>query len=284
MLFDEDGVVREAATPTVVIDTSTLTPDAARRVHADLHAHAVAFLDAPVSGGPGGAAGGSLVIMVGGDREVLDRAGRLFQSLGTVFHCGGPGAGQVCKACNQLVVVGTIELVAEALVLAEAGGLDPALVRSALMGGYAASRVLDLHGARMLSRDFAPGGRAKFNLKDIDAIEGLAAANGLALPAFAAAATQINRLIDGGGGDLDNAALITVLEDARMVPNDDRPLRPHWADRADHRLLAGIGLVIARGLGQAGAQVILNGLDAPRLDSRARAPRRRGHHHARAWV
>ena len=85
------------------------------------------------------------------------------------------------------------------------------------MGGYAASRVLDLHGARMLSRDFSPGGRAKFNLKDIDAIDGLAAANGLALPAFAAAAAQINRLIDGGGGELDNAALITVLENSRMV-------------------------------------------------------------------
>ncbi len=217
VLFGQDGVVREASAQTVVIDTSTLTPDAARRVHADLHAQAVAFLDAPVSGGPGGAAAGSLVIMVGGDRGVLDRAGRLFESLGAVFHCGGPGAGQVCKACNQLVVVGTIELVAEALVLAEAGGLDPALVRSALLGGYAASRVLDLHGARMLGRDFSPGGRAKFNLKDIDAIEGLAAANGLALPAFAAAATQINRLIDSGGGELDNAALITVLEDARMV-------------------------------------------------------------------
>jgi 2-hydroxy-3-oxopropionate reductase len=155
--------------------------------------------------------------MIGGDPEAVGRVTPALQALGSVFHCGGPGAGQVCKACNQLVVVGTIELVAEALTLASSAGLDPVLVRSALMGGYAASRVLELHGARMLDRDFEPGGRAKFNLKDIDAIKGLAATNGLALPAFEAAAAQINRLVDGGGGDLDNSALITVVEDSRKV-------------------------------------------------------------------
>lgn len=217
VLFGPNGIVPEGRAETLVIDTSTLLPDAARRLPAELREHAIAFLDAPVSGGPAGAAGGTLVIMVGGEEGALERGRQALEALGAVHHCGGPGTGQVCKACNQLVVVGTIELVAEALVLAEAAGLDPALVRSALMGGYAASRVLDLHGLRMLSRDFSPGGRAKFNLKDIDAIESLAGATGLVLPAFAAAAAQLARLIDGGGGELDNAALITVLEDSRVV-------------------------------------------------------------------
>ena len=211
VIFGDQGIVRSASQGTAVIDMSTLRPQEARDLEAELRAVDVLYIDAPVSGGPPGAVDGSLVIMAGGATEAVCQVRPVLETLGSIFHCGGAGAGQVCKACNQLVVVGTIELVAEALVLAAAAGLEPALVRSALMGGYASSRVLDLHGARMLARDFEPGGRAKFNLKDIDAIRSLIEATGLALPAFETTAIQLQRLVDQGGGDLDNSALITML-------------------------------------------------------------------------
>ena len=206
------GIADGAAEGTLVVDTSTLAPEAARALAAELGAAGLDLLDAPVSGGPGAAEAGTLVVMVGGEPEAVARATPLLETLGTVFHCGPAGAGQVCKACNQLVVVGTIELVAEALALARAAGLDPAQVRRALLGGYASSRVLELHGERMLARDFAPGGKARFNLKDIEILRTLSTASGLRLPGFDAAAEQIVRLVGAGGGELDNSALITVVE------------------------------------------------------------------------
>jgi 2-hydroxy-3-oxopropionate reductase len=217
VVLGEQGIASGASKTTTVVDMSTLSPQFARSLESELRPRGTVFLDAPVSGGPSGAADGSLVIMVGGEANAVFEVTPVLEALGTVFHCGGPGAGQLCKACNQLVVMGTIQLVAEALVLAAAAGLDPVLVRSALMGGYAASRVLEVHGARMLSRDFEPGGPAKFNLKDIGTIRALAEANGLALPAFEASAHQILELIGHGKGDLDNSALITVLEGRRAV-------------------------------------------------------------------
>ncbi|MGA3220861.1 MAG: NAD(P)-dependent oxidoreductase [Acidimicrobiales bacterium] len=215
VLLGDRGVAQGASDGTVIVDTSTLRPQASRELGAELLPKKVTYLDAPLSGGPAGALSGSLVVMIGGSAGAVRQVTPPLETLGTIFHCGGLGTGQVCKACNQLVVVGTIELVAEALVLGAAAGLDPSLVRSALMGGYASSRVLELHGARMLRRDFEPGGKARFNLKDLEVIGGLAAGNGLALPAFEAAATQLRHLVDQGGGDLDNSALITVLEGSR---------------------------------------------------------------------
>lgn len=217
VLLGDKGIVHGASEGTVAIDMSTLRPEAARVLEAELRHRGVGYVDAPVSGGQEAAAEGSLVIMVGGAVEVLRQASDVLEVLGSVFHCGGPGSGQVCKACNQLVVLGTIELVAEALVLAAAVGLDATVVRSALMRGYAASRVLELHGARMLGRDFAPGGKARFNLKDIDSVRALAGAKGVRLPGFEAAAQQVQRLVDKGGGDLDNSALITLLEGSSDV-------------------------------------------------------------------
>lgn len=216
VLLGERGVVQAATRPRLVLDTSTISPDGARSLAADLQPFGIGYLDAPVSGGPSAAQTGTLSVMVGGTPEDLAAAGPVLAAIaGVVSHCGPVGAGQICKACNQLIVMGTLELVAETLVVAQRSGLEPRVVREALLGGYAASRVLELHGQRMIDRDFAPGGKARFNLKDIDIIRELAAGAHLELPAFGATAEQFLRLIAAGGGELDNAALVSVVEGSR---------------------------------------------------------------------
>ena len=209
----------------LLVDLSTTSPAAARALASDLARHGTAFLDAPVSGGPSGAASGTLTVMVGGEAGDLRRAQPMLDSLARlVVHCGPTGAGQLAKACNQLIVLAALGAVAEALVLAKASGLDPLAVRRALMAGYAASPVLDIQGDRMLRRDFLPGGKAAYNLKDISAIREIASVTGLELPVFEAAAQQLLRLIAAGGADLDNAAVITVVERAAgdPLPRSDR--------------------------------------------------------------
>lgn len=211
--FGAAGLVKALCSGRLVIDTSTIAPSEARDLAADLGAHGVGFVDAPVSGGVSGAESGQLAIMVGGTPERFAQASPVLSSLGkTVVHCGPVGAGQVTKACNQLVVMATHESVAEAMVLAQASGVDPWRVREVLLAGYAASPILDIQAPRMLRHDFAPGGKARFHLKDIATIVSLASEAGLDLPGFNAAARQVQRLIDAGGGDLDNAALITLIE------------------------------------------------------------------------
>ncbi len=197
----------------LIVDTSTIAPDEARLNHERCARANVGYVDAPVSGGPVAVGAGTLSVMAGGHPAELDRAEALCAAFaGRFVRCGEPGAGQVAKACNQLVVAATIEIVAEALVLARAAGVEPALVREALLGGFAASRILDLHGERMLKRDFTPGGKARLQLKDIEIIRGAAQQAGLDLPAFEAAAAQFERLVEGGGGELDHSAVVTVLE------------------------------------------------------------------------
>lgn len=204
----------------LLVDTSTATSSDARALAADLATVGIAFLDAPVTGGPGGASAGSLGVMVGGSADDLERARPVLETIGgTVVHCGGTGAGQVVKACNQLIVVATLGAVAEALVTAEAAGVDPAAAREALLAGYARSLVLENQGLRMLRRDFEPGGKARFNLKDVAALAELSAATGVRLPVFDAAATYIHALVDAGGGDLDHSAIVTVIE--RNQPKGD---------------------------------------------------------------
>jgi 3-hydroxyisobutyrate dehydrogenase-like beta-hydroxyacid dehydrogenase len=199
-----------------IVDISTISPDAARGLARELEVRPLGYLDAPVSGGPAAAASGSLAVMVGGERDTFDRARPLLDAIGgEVAYCGPSGSGQVCKACNQLIVLGTIELVAEALATARASGLDPAQVREVLLGGYASSRVLELHGRRMIEGDFEPGGKAAYNAKDVVALAELSRATGVELPAFEAAAGQLRRLLDAGGGDLDHSALIQVIENGR---------------------------------------------------------------------
>ncbi len=219
----DHGICGVASTAKLVIDTSTTSPAEARDIARDLAAFGVEFLDAPVSGGVRGAETGGLSIMVGGTTDMLGLAQPVLETLGKIIHCGPVGAGQITKACNQLVVMATHQSVAEALVLAESSGLDPWRVREAMMAGYAASPILDIQGPRMLRHDFRPGGRARFHLKDIATIRELAGDLGLGLPAFDAAARQVERLVAQGGGDLDNSALITLIERGSAVDDNARP-------------------------------------------------------------
>jgi 2-hydroxy-3-oxopropionate reductase len=213
VLDGPDGVLAGARAGLVVCAMGTHHPASMPPLAERCAEQGVAFLDAPVSGGEIGARDGSLSIMVGGDAAAFERARPVFEAMGrTVIHVGRSGAGQLAKACNQLIVGSTIAAVAEALTLARAGGADPAVVRAALAGGFAASRVLDVHGQRMIERDFEPGGRAALHAKDAHIILDTATALGLDLPFFAAVAEAFDRLVANGSGDLDHSALITLLD------------------------------------------------------------------------
>lgn len=197
----------------LVIDTSTIAPSDAVANHDRCLVAGIGYVDAPVSGGPVAVEAGTLSVMAGGTPADLDTAESVMQAFaGRFVRCGGPGAGQVAKACNQLIVAATIEVVSEALVLARAAGADPTLVREALLGGFASSRILELHGGRMLARDFVPGGKARLQLKDIEIIRSLAHQVGVPLDGFEAAAVRFERLVADGGGELDHSAVVTVLE------------------------------------------------------------------------
>jgi 2-hydroxy-3-oxopropionate reductase len=159
--------------------------------------------------------------MAGGGAADFERARPVFDAVAsTAVHVGPAGAGQVAKACNQLIVLATIEIVAEALVLARAAKLDPERVRVALLGGFARSRVLEEHGRRMLDREFAPGGRARLHMKDVEAVREISGGR-VPTPAFDAAVVTLERLIASGGGDLDHAALVTAIEAEAGVRLDD---------------------------------------------------------------
>ena len=208
-----EGGLTSARSSGLLVDLSTTAPDEAVQLKADLAERGWSFIDAPVSGGVGAAAAGTLTIMAGADDDDLERARPVLEAIShKVVHCGPVGAGQVAKACNQLIVMATISAVAEVMVLARAAGLDPAAVREALLSGLAASPILDAHGGRMLRRDFEPGGMVKYNRKDIATIRRLGAEHHLALPVFDAAAGQVERVIDGWGGDVDNSAVVLVVE------------------------------------------------------------------------
>ena len=208
------GVAEGAAAGTLVIDMSTIDPGASRAVAASLAERGISMLDAPVSGGEQGARDAALSIMVGGAVTDVAHAMPLLEAMGrTIVHVGSVGAGQVCKACNQLVVASTIEAVAEAIALAERSGVDPAKVRDALLGGFAGSKILDVHGRRMLDRAFEPGFRVRLHAKDARIIRQAASEVGQALPGFEPVAARLDELVASGGGDLDHSGLITLLVD-----------------------------------------------------------------------
>lgn len=164
------------------IDMSSTRQSEALDFHGRLQAAGCRFVDAPVSGGVGGAEAGALAIMAGGAAGDVECARPVLKAMGRVTHVGPAGAGQVAKLCNQLIVGGTINIVAEALLLAQAAGADPAAVRAAIRGGFAESRILDVHGQRMLDRNFVPGGQVTTQLKDMHNILAAATAAGIALP------------------------------------------------------------------------------------------------------
>jgi 2-hydroxy-3-oxopropionate reductase len=193
------------------IDMSSTRHDEALAFHARLAARGMRFLDAPVSGGVPGAEAGTLAIMAGGSLADFDEAAPLFALMGSARLVGPAGSGQVAKLCNQLIVGATINIVAEALLLAQAAGADPAAVRDAIRGGFAGSRVLEVHGQRMLDRDFVPGGQVKSQLKDLRNVLAAAGEAGVALP-LATAATRSYESIELDLGRADHAAALLALE------------------------------------------------------------------------
>jgi 2-hydroxy-3-oxopropionate reductase len=172
----------------------------------------VGYADAPVSGGTRGASAGTLAIMVGADAPVFALLAPVFAPMGTPRHVGPVGSGQLAKLANQLIVAVTIGAVAEALVLAERGGADPAAVREALRGGFADSRILTEHGQRMIARDFAPGGTVTNQIKDLVAATEAASDAGLELPLLATVRKLFESLRDTGGAELDHSALFLEIQ------------------------------------------------------------------------
>lgn len=197
----------------LVIDMGSSDPAGSREHAARLAAAGIGWVDAPVSGGPEGAAAGSLAIMAGGAAADVERAMPVLAALGRVTHVGGPGAGHTAKVINQLIVGLTIEAVAEALTLAEASGVEPGLLQKALAGGFADSKVLQIHGSRMAARRYEPGGRAATQLKDLRLAQSLAAAAGLRLPHLDDTVARYERLIALGHADLDHSALHLLLRE-----------------------------------------------------------------------
>lgn len=214
VILGPDGVLAGIRPGGLVIDMSTILPSVARRVAEAARARGADALDAPVSGGEVGAQNATLSIMVGGAAAAFERARPIFEKMGkNIVHIGEAGAGQVTKAANQVVVAVTIAAVSEALVLAAKAGVDPARVREALLGGFAQSRILDLHGTRILQRNFQPGFKTKLHRKDLSIILDTARELGVALPTTGVVTELMNALIARGGSELDHSALVTVLEE-----------------------------------------------------------------------
>ncbi len=213
VLFGENGVAEGARAGSIVVDMSSISPIATKGFAKKLGASGVKMLDAPVSGGQVGAENASLSIMVGGQPELFEQIKPYFEIMGkNIIHIGGNGDGQTCKVANQIVVALTIEAISEALLFASKAGADPGKVREALLGGFAQSRILDLHGTRMIERKFNPGFRVRHQQKDLNlALQG-ARSLGLSLPGAALAQELYNSIAAQGDSDLDHSALVLALE------------------------------------------------------------------------
>jgi 3-hydroxyisobutyrate dehydrogenase-like beta-hydroxyacid dehydrogenase len=214
VLFGDDGLASALTARHLVIDMGTTAVAATRDFAARVGERGAHYVDAPVSGGERGAIDATLTIMAGGSDEAFARARPLLDVLGSrLTHVGGTGAGQIAKAVNQTLVGMTIEAVAEALTLAKAAGADPARVRQALEGGFAWSRIMEVHGQRMLGGDFAPGARGSVQLKDMRQNLELAESAGLDLPALRLSKQLWQRMVDEGHGDLDHAGIWKIFND-----------------------------------------------------------------------
>ncbi|WP_192385843.1 NAD(P)-dependent oxidoreductase [Mesorhizobium silamurunense] len=211
VLFGTHGVTDAMSPGSTLVVMSSIPVETARRQEERAAERGIRYLDAPVSGGEKGAREGTLTIMAGGEVSAINALAPVLAPLGRVTHVGPAGAGSLAKLANQLIVASNICAVAEALLLAERGGADPARVREALLGGFADSTVFRQHGRRMIEADFVPGGPAKYQIKDTGTALALAASLGLRLPV----ATEVDRifrgLVDNGGGDLDHSAAIVEL-------------------------------------------------------------------------
>jgi len=214
VVLGEGGLASAMQPGSVLIDMSSISPTATQAMARELAARGIEMLDAPVSGGYQGAESGTLSIMVGGEASVLDRCRPVLEVMGkTISHIGGHGAGQVCKVCNQVAVAINIQAVAEALTLAKKNGVDPAKVRTALLGGFAQSRALDLHGQRVVEGNYTAGFRVTLQRKDLKLALENGSATGTVLPATALIQQLYGVLAATGRSDLDNSALALLLQE-----------------------------------------------------------------------
>ncbi len=221
VLFGAHGVAEGLTAGKLVIDMSSISPIATKGFAARINALGCDYLDAPVSGGEVGAKQATLTIMIGGPEAAFERAKPLFETMGKNITLVGAenGAGQTCKVANQIIVALTIQAVGEALTFARKAGADPARVRQALMGGFASSRILEVHGERMIERKFAPGFRIRLHQKDLSLALTAAREMGMALPNTAIAQQMFSTVTAQGGADLDHSALVRAIERMAGMPD-----------------------------------------------------------------
>jgi 2-hydroxy-3-oxopropionate reductase len=227
IMFGPDGILEGTRPGMLYIDMSTIAASVSRRIAITLMTHGVQALDAPVSGGDIGAQAGTLSIMVGGEPTAFARALPILQRMGmNIVHVGEAGAGQITKACNQVVVALTVQAVAEALALAQRSGVDPVKVRQALLGGFANSRVLEVHGQKMLDRDFQPGFKLNLFRKDMDLV--LQTSRELGLPLLGAhqVVPLMDALMGQGHGEWDFTAVWTLYEQLGHFQRDTPEAQP----------------------------------------------------------
>ena len=214
VVFGDRGLLPAMGEGSLLVDMSTIAPATAVEVGEALAARGASALDAPVSGGDKGAIAGTLSIMVGGDAADVARAMPLFEAMGkTIVHVGGPGAGQIVKACNQVAVAVNFAGVSEALMLGAKAGVDPAKIAQVLGGGLAASRVLEMRGPTMIAGNFQPGFRVDLHRKDLGIALATGRATGVPLPVTALVGQLYESVADLGRGDLDHSALITLYQE-----------------------------------------------------------------------
>jgi len=213
VLFGPEGVVNGLTAGKTVVDMSSISPIETKQFAKRINGLGCEYVDAPVSGGEVGARNAALTIMVGGSQATFDKVKPVFELMGkNITLVGGNGDGQTCKVCNQIIVALNIEAVSEALVFASKAGADPARVRQALMGGFAASRILEVHGERMIKRTFDPGFRIELHQKDLSLALAGARAMGMSLPNTATTQQLFNSCVASGGAKWDHSALVRALE------------------------------------------------------------------------
>ena len=214
VMEDDNGVFRAMSKGTVVVDSSTIAPAIARRLAGRAKEMGGSFLDAPVSGGEIGAIDGTLTFMVGGDAAALDSVRDVLSAMGKpekIVHVGDSGAGQICKVCNQIVLGGTMSVVAEAIALSRKAGVDPMQVRAALMGGFAQSRVLEVHGERMITGNWKPGFKTKLFKKDFGIAMNTLAEYGVPAMVSGVVNQSISAQMSAGEGEEDYSAIAKVI-------------------------------------------------------------------------
>jgi 2-hydroxy-3-oxopropionate reductase len=222
VLEGPSGILSAVQRGTIIVDSSSISPAVARRLAEGATSRGAVMLDAPVSGGEIGAVAGTLSIMVGGDEDAFETVRPMLEAMGNperIIRIGESGAGQVCKVCNQMVIGGTLAAVSEAFALAHKAGVDGGKVRQALLGGFAASRVLEVHGERILTGNYKPGFRAQLYAKDYRVAAETLAATATPAPVTAAVHQLVTALVASGRGAEDYSALAKVIFELAGVPN-----------------------------------------------------------------